>query len=39
MLKRGFKGTYRRMSWPHLNRYVNELTERQTSANSTPSTR
>lgn len=28
MLKRGHKGTYHRMSWRHLNRYVNEFTGR-----------
>lgn len=28
MLKRGHKGTYHRMSWRHLNRYVNKFTGR-----------
>ncbi len=28
MLKRGYKGTYHRMGWHHLNRYVNEFTGR-----------
>ena len=28
MLKRGHKGTYHRMSWKHLNRYVGEFTGR-----------
>ena len=28
MLKRGHNATYHRMSWRHLNRYVNEFTDR-----------